>query len=548
MTTAHATAPHRHVRVGRAQRPLGSIALLTGRLIGRGAGAIALGLGGLIVLEGLSFATAYPDAASRQALLFWAEDPGVRIIAGAGSAVDTVGGFALWDAGLYLTLIAAAWALTATTRVLRGDEDSGRADAVHAVAAVRARTILAVQLAVLIVACAVIGAAVGLAFAVIGAPAEGSALVGTTVGAYTATLVAVAALLAQVFGTRRLTVSVAGSLVVGWILLRMAANSADRREWLGWFTPAGWFDRIEAFDANRWEVLLVSLAATLVLGGGAVLLRGLRDLGAGLVRTRTTGRTRPWGLGGATAFAWRANLGVLLAWAGGFAAVGVVMGTMLPIVDDFLAEDQGFVELLTAFGMSVEEVTLGFVAMIAKIIGLVSAVFAAFRMGATRAEEASTRAEFLLTRPLPRRRWLGGHVATLVGAIAVLALVAATALWLGAAAAGSDVTAADAFSAILNVLPAVAVFVGFAVLVFGLAPRLTVPVAAGAAVVAYVIELVGELLEWPEWVQDVSPFHHLEQVPVDPIDVPAALVLTGIGVVFALGGILAFQRRDLVGA
>ena len=109
MTTVHATATHRHLRVGRAPRPLRSVALLTGRLLVRGTVAIALGLGGLIALEGLSFETAYPDAASRQALLMWAEDPGVRIISGPGSAVDTVGGFAMWDAGLYLTLIAAAW-------------------------------------------------------------------------------------------------------------------------------------------------------------------------------------------------------------------------------------------------------------------------------------------------------------------------------------------------------------------------------------------------------------------------------------------------------
>ena len=109
-------------------------------------------------------------------------------------------------------------------------------------------------------------------------------------------------------------------------------------------------------------------------------------------------------------------------------------------------------------------------------------------------------------------------------------------------------SAADAFSAMLNVLPAIAVFAGFAVLVFGVVPRVTVPVAAGAAVVAYVIELVGILLEWPAWVLNLSPFHHLEEVPVDPIDPWSALVMTAIGVVLALGGVIAFERRDVVGA
>ena len=548
MTTVHETATHRHLRVGRAPSPLRSVAFLTGRLLVRGAVAIALGLGGLIALEGLSFETAYPDAASRRSLLMWAEDPGVRIISGPGSAVDTVGGFALWDAGLYLTLIAAAWALTATTRVLRGDEDAGRADAVHAAAAVRPRAVLAVQQGVLVAACALIGVTVGLAFVLIGAEPQGSVLAGLTLAGYCAALVATAAVVSQVFGTRRLALSVAGAAIVAWVLLRMAANSADRREWLGWFTPAGWLDRIEAFDADRWEVLLVPLVVTLGLGAAALLLRGIRDAGAGLVQARTTARTLRWGLGGTAGFAWRSNLGVLVAWVVGLVAVGLVMGMLLPVVDEFLEDDEGFVDLLTAFGMSVDDVMLGFVAMISIIIGLVITVYAAFRLGATRAEEASSRAEFLLTRPVSRRRWLGAHVATLLAAIAVLAAVSGAAIWLGARLSDARVTAAEAFSAMANTLPAIAVFAGLGVLVFGLFPRLTVPVTAGAAVVAYVIELVGPLLEWPDRVLDVSPFHHLEQVPVDPVDPVGAAVMTAIGVVLAVGGILAFERRDIVGA
>lgn len=46
----------------------------------------------------------------------------------------------------------------------------------------------------------------------------------------------------------------------------------------------------------------------------------------------------------------------------------------------------------------------------------------------------------------------------------------------------------------------------------------------------------------------VSPFHHLEQVPVDPADLTAAMIMSGVGLVLVLAGAFAFQRRDLVGA
>ncbi|HET8989416.1 MAG TPA: hypothetical protein VFN43_12955 [Humibacillus sp.] len=169
-------------------------------------------------------------------------------------------------------------------------------------------------------------------------------------------------------------------------------------------------------------------------------------------------------------------------------------------------------------------------------------------MGAARTEEASTRTEFLLTRPVRRWRWLGGHVLCVAGAVVVLSVVGGAAMWLASLAADADLTAADTFSAMFNTLPVVAVFAGLAVLVFGVAPRLTVALGAAAAVVAFVLELVGPILEWPDWLVGLSPFHHLAAVPIDPVEWPAALAMLAIGVTLTAVGVLAFERRDLVAA
>jgi ABC-2 type transport system permease protein len=99
-----------------------------------------------------------------------------------------------------------------------------------------------------------------------------------------------------------------------------------------------------------------------------------------------------------------------------------------------------------------------------------------------------------------------------------------------------------------NTLPMVAVFAGVSVLAFGVAPRLTVAVGATTPVAAFVLELVGPLLEWPDWVVGLSPFHHLAAVPVDPVAWPAALLMVAVGVALTAAGIVAFERRDLVGA
>jgi ABC-2 type transport system permease protein len=477
----------------------------------------------------------------------WGDDPGIRIIAGPPTAVDTLGGFVVWDAGLYLTLAIAAWAITTTSRLVRGDEAAGRTEVVLA-GPIRATRVLLTQLLVLLGACVAVGLALAIPLAAAGAQVQGAAAFGAAQVGFAATTVAVTAVSSQILVSRAGASGLAAAVIGLGVLVRMVSNSTESRAWLGWLTPSGWLDQLRAFGDNRWAVLLVPLAVTATLVAAAAAIRRRRDAGAALLAERSAPRSRRWGLGSAGAFAWRANLGPLLGWAAGTAAWGAVVGTMAPTVGEFLVDDPGFQAILAAMGMDVSDLVRGFVGMSGTILGLVIAVYAAFRMGATRAEESSTRAELLLTRPIRRRRWLAGHVLGLGAAVVLLAAVAAGATCAGAAIGGADVTAGDAFAAVFNAFPAITVFAGLTVLVFGVAPRLTVALGATVPLAAYVLEVVGPLMEWPEAVVGLSPFHHLEEVPVDTFGLTAAIVMTAVGVALAAVGIGAFERRDLVGA
>ena len=54
---------------------------------------------------------------------------------------------------------------------------------------------------------------------------------------------------------------------------------------------------------------------------------------------------------------------------------------------------------------------------------------------------------------------------------------------------------------------------GFAVALFGLLPRFA-GLAWAALVVALLLGQLGELLQLPQWLMDVSPYTHVPQVPV----------------------------------
>ena len=56
------------------------------------------------------------------------ENPAVRALYGMPFDVTNAGGFTVWRVGTFLCVFAGLWALMATTRVLRGEEEAGRWD------------------------------------------------------------------------------------------------------------------------------------------------------------------------------------------------------------------------------------------------------------------------------------------------------------------------------------------------------------------------------------------------------------------------------------
>ena len=54
-----------------------------------------------------------------------------------------------------------------------------------------------------------------------------------------------------------------------------------------------------------------------------------------------------------------------------------------------------------------------------------------------------------------------------------------------------------------------------------------------------------EVLRFPDWLRDLSPFEHLPLVPAAELDPVAFVGVLGAATLLALGGWLAFTRRDI---
>jgi ABC-2 type transport system permease protein len=470
--------------------------------------------------------------------------PALQALYGRATGVDSVGGFVTWRYGDVVTLVVALWALLAVTRILRGDEESGRAELLVA-GRVSPRRLLTSQLVTVLAACALVAAVVALAGMGAGLATGGSLLFGFMVAGGGVLFGAIAAFTSQLFDTRRRAAGWAGACLGASYLLRALADGSTDLHWLAWLTPLGWAERIEPFTGASFAPVLLVVASSLGLAAVAVELRGLRDTGAGLVVSRA-GRGRMRTIGSALRLDWQLSARALMAWASGILVLLFVLGYLTHDMARFAHENPTIdeqIKQIYGYSMTSPE---GFLSLAFSTVALVLAVYAGTQMLSAREEETEGRADTMLVRGTSRVRWLGSRVAIAMTAMAVLALVAAIGAWVGAQVSGEPITVADTLAASFNVVPAALLFGGLSVLAFGAVPRVTAYVAFGGAGAAFVIQLLAGLAGAPSWLGDLSPFSHLAAVPAVPVNTAATLVMLAVAVASTAAGMAAFRRRDLL--
>jgi ABC-2 type transport system permease protein len=522
-----------------------TVAHLAWRELRRGALVVVASVAGLVAAIGAAFSAtlSHPGSAGVN-LGTLTSSPAVRALNGVPYDISTRGGFTVWRGSTIVLLVAGLWGALAATRILRGEEDAGRWDLLLA-APVRLTRSTAVHVAVLALVCLAVGAVVIAVMVAGGDPAGGSLLYGAGVALLTLTFTTLGACLAQVFGNRRLAAGASGALVGGAMVLRMAADASAGADWLRWLTPFGWVEELRAFARDRWGPLLLLAAAPCVLIALTVAFVRHRDVGAGLVRTSERAPARTRLLQNPARFAWRERLGGLVGWSVGLAFYGLIVGAITATGSKFIAENPSVAHATEQLGMTGLSTPAGFIASIAPFFAVAYAFYVVSSLGRCHEDEAAGRLDLPYAHPVTRVEWLSAQVLAATGATLVAVLATIVATWVGAVAGHAGVSFRDVAIATLNVLPAVAVFLGLAILLLGLRPGLTVPVGTGAAVAAYALTFVGPALHWPRPVVDVSPFSHLSNAPVSPVAWTALAVMLALAAVAAVLGFVTYERRDL---
>jgi polyether ionophore transport system permease protein len=498
-------------------------------------------------IQPVGYRHAYPTLHSRLDFAHsFANNKAVVVFYGKAYDLLTVGGYTAWRVGGTLAIVAAVLGVLAAVRAMRTEEDSGRAELVLA-GIIHRRSWFAAALASIAAGMLVLWLAETVGLIVGGLSAGGSAYLALSDISVLAVFAGVGAVVSQLAPTRRLALELGSAAVGVFWLLRVAADTSGGVDWLRWATPIGWAEEMRPFTGAQPLVLLLPLAATAILVAIAARIAAARDIGTGLLQSRDEAEPRLYLLGSPTAQALRRELGSLTVWMASVGAFGLVMGLVSHSVSSAGISEQ-LSHTLGKLGSGSVLTPSGYLGFAFVFFVLAAGVFACSQIAAARHEEAEEQLETLFALPVSRRGWLTGRLLLATGAIVTLGAAAALSSWLGAVSQGESLSLARMLEAGVNCLPVGLLFLGLGALAYAILPRASAGIAYGLVAVAFLWYLTGALLGAPKWLVDVSPFQHVGLVPAQAFRPVSALVMTGIGVVAAAVAVVAFERRDLIGA
>jgi ABC-2 type transport system permease protein len=520
------------------------------RQLRKGALAIGLTFGAVAASAAVTYVQSFPTVADRVKVAASLKgDSAFAVLFGRIDAIDTVGGYTAYKSYVTISTIGAIWGALAATRLLRGEEDSGRWQLLLAGRTNAVRVTVATL--------AALAGAIGLVFVGTAVPmwlaglkdGVGSSIADDVVLGLSAMVapiafVAVGSVCSQLTQTRRLANELSMGVLAVAFVLRMIADSGPGTRWLLWATPLGWAELMRPVSSNDlWP--LVPVAVIAVVGGTlALVLAARRDTGGGVLASHDVTPVRPFGLQTPLGLATRLSAPVLAGWTVAIAATGFVMGIVAKPAAAAI-DDSSLTTTLQRLGATGTGAK-AYLGVVFLLIGAVLALVPASQIGAAAEEETSGRLGQIVAGRSSRTRWFGGRLGLAAAAVVAMGLLSGVAAWAGARSQGVHVPVGDLVVAGANVVPAALLALAVGAFALAVTPRGAGTVVYALVAGSFVIDLLGSLITALEPLTRLSIFHYVSLAPAQDPDWTALGTMTLVALALAGAAIGLLERRDLV--
>jgi len=513
-------------------------------------------LAGLMLLVAAAIPSVYPNQAARDDMAKLAAELGSAAQGTSGKPVNvgTAGGYVQWKYGPIFFIIASLWSILALSGTLAGEARKGSLEFIVASGVGKRRialekvaahvTVVAVVMAMMAFASWLAGAAFGkLPGDAVPAPAAVAYVVG--LGLTALTFGGLALVLTQFVG-RSAGAGIAGFvLFAGWIFNGYGPLVPGFAV-LGDLTPWAWTADYLPL-AGRYDLVVLVPLAVIAL---ALLAIGIetftrRDLGATSAIPTPELPTLALGVRGPISRAFGERLPFAVAWGFGIGVFGLAMAAISRSLADSFAKSP---DLETTFRNIFPNTDIGtaggFLQLLIQLVFIVAGFAAATFVAGWASDETSGRTEMLLATPLSRGRWafFGGLGVYLV--TAVMTVMIAAGIGIGALAGGSDALTPMAGSVTLGLFAAAAAGVGFAV---GGVFRASIAAEVVAILVTatYLTDFIAPVLKLPDWFHQLALTAHFGQPMIgrwDAVGIVACLAIAAGGLLIGAWGM---RRRDI---
>ena len=536
-------------RSGRS--PGAVVALLTARKAVRSGALWGYVFGIVVASSAVSYVSLYKTQAERDHLeAAFGSNNSLSALFGPITQLQTVAGFTVYKSFITLVILGSVWGLLTSTRLLRGEEDSGRWELLIAGQTTR-RGATTQALAGLASGVTVLWAVTALITVVTGRSskvdiAAGPALFFALALVSSAIMfLAIGALTSQLSATRRQAAGFAAVFLGFSFAVRMVADSGIGLHWLRWASPLGWVEQLRPLSAPNPLALLPIAVFTAAVSVVAVHLAGVRDLGASTLPDRASGAPHLRLLSGPSGLTVRLVRATVIGWMVAIAASALLLGLVAKAAGGTIS-GSSLHQVFTRLGApgTGADTYLGVVFL---ILAVLIAFVAAGQVTGARSEESDGRLDHLLVRPVSRSRWFGQRLLVATVVLGASGVVAGVFSWLGAASQHAGVHFSTVLGAGLNVVPPAVCILGIGALLLGIWPRAASTGTYGVLAWSLLVEVVGGIGSLNHWVFDTSVFHHMAAAPAVAPHRASGAALIGIGALSALLGGVAFRHRDLAG-
>ena len=410
---------------------------------------------------------------------------------------------------------------------------------------------------------------------------NGSMLWGACLGVTGLVSAAIAALFSQLLSSSRSALGYSFATLGLLYLLRAPGDMEVRvlsgqiitgdMEILSLISPLGLILRSQPYVGDYWWPVFIVLATAIVITAAAFYFNSIRDIDQGILPAKRGHAEGSVLMRSSFGLSFKLLRTAIIVWIVGMFTLGAAYGTVVGEVDQFMASNDLWqqlmvgpvgIEIMRDAGFTPEQIldvirtavaeqgytlTELYMSTITNIMGVFTLVPLFVFMLRAKTEERETRTELILATPVNRHKYLAGYAIIAFASAIVIQIILAIGLYsvgISVLENPDELSLSFLLTANLIYIPAQWVMLSAVILLIGAMPKAT-SVMWGYFTLTLFTMFFGRMNIFPDWLQKLTPFGFIPQLPIDEINYLTLSILILIAAALTTTGFILYRRRDI---